>query len=300
MEANLEGRDESASRAAHRRQSRRCGTEANSAARMTVGRIEAITATTTRSSIWVRRLAPMHISRLLAGVVIAVLLPGNAIAGALDDCAAAFDRHDYAAATCTLERRPEARLARSSTPRGGLRRLYGRAISADARVRLVCARASPCSARGITFPHRIWRDNLDENIILIVARQSHLAPAQRLRHQRPSDPRAAHYAPTCPRFVMGSRSSRISELAKTRIPKRFGLDPIRDVQGGRTGGCQRTGRTRHRVLLGQWHSAGPSSGCNMGSQGGGAGESIRADLSRIFVRAERRRSAGLRPGAPCG
>ncbi len=40
----------------------------------------------------------MHISRLLVGVVIAVLLSGNAIAGGLEGCAAAFDRQDYAAA----------------------------------------------------------------------------------------------------------------------------------------------------------------------------------------------------------
>ena len=40
----------------------------------------------------------MHISRPLVGVVVAVLLRGNAIAGALEDCAAAFDRQEYAAA----------------------------------------------------------------------------------------------------------------------------------------------------------------------------------------------------------
>src|SRR6516162_2600844 len=40
----------------------------------------------------------MRVTWPLMGVVVAVLLPGNAIAGALEDCAAAFDRHDYAAA----------------------------------------------------------------------------------------------------------------------------------------------------------------------------------------------------------
>ena len=44
------------------------------------------------------RLSPMHISRLSVGVVIAVLLSGNAIAGGLEDCAAAYDRQDYAEA----------------------------------------------------------------------------------------------------------------------------------------------------------------------------------------------------------
>ena len=40
----------------------------------------------------------MHISRLAVGAVIAVMLSGNAIAGAIEDCAAAYDRKDYAAA----------------------------------------------------------------------------------------------------------------------------------------------------------------------------------------------------------
>ncbi len=40
----------------------------------------------------------MHISRLAVGAVIAVLVSGNAIAGASEDCAAAYDRKDYAAA----------------------------------------------------------------------------------------------------------------------------------------------------------------------------------------------------------
>ena len=40
----------------------------------------------------------MHVSRLAVGSVIANLLSGNALAGALEDCAAAYDRKDYAAA----------------------------------------------------------------------------------------------------------------------------------------------------------------------------------------------------------
>jgi len=48
------------------------------------------------------RLSPMHISRLSVGVVIAVLLSGNAFAGALEDCAAAYDRQDYATASALM------------------------------------------------------------------------------------------------------------------------------------------------------------------------------------------------------
>jgi TPR repeat protein len=40
----------------------------------------------------------MHISRLAVGAVNTGLLSDNAIAGALEDCAAAYDRKDYAAA----------------------------------------------------------------------------------------------------------------------------------------------------------------------------------------------------------
>ena len=40
----------------------------------------------------------MQISRVLGGVAVAVFLPGNAIAGAIEDCATAYDRQDYAAA----------------------------------------------------------------------------------------------------------------------------------------------------------------------------------------------------------
>jgi hypothetical protein len=44
----------------------------------------------------------MRITRLSTGVTVAVLLSSNAIAGALEDCAAAYDRQDYAAARRTL------------------------------------------------------------------------------------------------------------------------------------------------------------------------------------------------------
>jgi len=40
----------------------------------------------------------MRAARLLSAVTVAVLLSVNAIAGALEDCAAAYDRRDYAAA----------------------------------------------------------------------------------------------------------------------------------------------------------------------------------------------------------
>ena len=36
----------------------------------------------------------MRVTRLSVSVVISVLLSGNAIAGALEDCAAAYDRQD--------------------------------------------------------------------------------------------------------------------------------------------------------------------------------------------------------------
>ena len=42
----------------------------------------------------VGRLSPMNISRIAVGAVIAILLSDNAIAGALEDCAAAYDRKD--------------------------------------------------------------------------------------------------------------------------------------------------------------------------------------------------------------
>jgi uncharacterized protein len=62
----------------------------------------------------------MHISRLLVGVVIAVLLRGNAIAGALEDCAAAFDRQEYAAALQLCRPLAEQGDARAQTSLGGM------------------------------------------------------------------------------------------------------------------------------------------------------------------------------------
>jgi TPR repeat protein len=61
----------------------------------------------------------MHISRLLVGVVIAVLLRGNAIGG-LEDCAAAFDRQDYAAAHQLCRPLAEQGDARAQTSLAGM------------------------------------------------------------------------------------------------------------------------------------------------------------------------------------
>ena len=62
----------------------------------------------------------MHISRLSVGVVIAVLLSGNAIAGALEDCAAAYDRQDYAEALQLCRPLAEHGDARAQTSLGGM------------------------------------------------------------------------------------------------------------------------------------------------------------------------------------
>ena len=62
----------------------------------------------------------MHVTWPLVGVVIAVLLPGNAIAGALEDCAAAFDRQDYAAALRLCRPLAEQDDVRSQTSLGGM------------------------------------------------------------------------------------------------------------------------------------------------------------------------------------
>ena len=62
----------------------------------------------------------MHISRLLVGAVIAVLLRGNAIAGPLEDCAAAFDRQDYAAAHQLCRPLAEQGDARAQTSLAGM------------------------------------------------------------------------------------------------------------------------------------------------------------------------------------
>ena len=62
----------------------------------------------------------MHISGLLVGAVIAVLLRGNAIAGALEDCAAAFDRRDYTAAQRLCRPLAEQGNARAQTSLAGM------------------------------------------------------------------------------------------------------------------------------------------------------------------------------------
>jgi len=62
----------------------------------------------------------MHVTWPLVGVVIAVLLPGNAIAGALEDCAAAFDRQDYAAALQLCRPLAEQGDVRAQTSLGGM------------------------------------------------------------------------------------------------------------------------------------------------------------------------------------
>ena len=62
----------------------------------------------------------MHISRLSVGVAFAVLLSGNAIAGALEDCAAAYDRQDYAEAVRLCRPLAEHGDARAQTSLGGM------------------------------------------------------------------------------------------------------------------------------------------------------------------------------------
>jgi TPR repeat protein len=62
----------------------------------------------------------MHISRLLVGTVTAVPLRGNAIAGALEDCAAAYERQDYAAAIRLCRPLAEEGDARAQLSLGGM------------------------------------------------------------------------------------------------------------------------------------------------------------------------------------
>jgi len=62
----------------------------------------------------------MHIRRLSVGIVIAVLLSGNAIAGGLEDCAAAFDRQDYTAAHQLCRPLAEQGDARAQTSLAGM------------------------------------------------------------------------------------------------------------------------------------------------------------------------------------
>src|SRR6516162_3926902 len=62
----------------------------------------------------------MRVTWPLMGVVVAVLLRGNAIAGALKDCAAAFDRQDYAAALQLCRPLAEQGDVRAQTSLGGM------------------------------------------------------------------------------------------------------------------------------------------------------------------------------------
>jgi len=60
-------------------------------------------------------------SRFLTGVIVAVLLPdGSAMAGAAEDCAAAYDRRDYAAAIQLCRPLAEQGDARAQTGLGGM------------------------------------------------------------------------------------------------------------------------------------------------------------------------------------
>jgi TPR repeat protein len=62
----------------------------------------------------------MHISRLAIGAVIAVLLSGNAIAGALEDCRAAYERQHFAAAIQLCRPPAEDGDARAQLSLGGM------------------------------------------------------------------------------------------------------------------------------------------------------------------------------------
>jgi TPR repeat protein len=62
----------------------------------------------------------MSITWLSTGVLVAVLLPGSAIAGTVEDCAGAFDRQDYAAALQLCRPLAEQGDARAQTCLGGM------------------------------------------------------------------------------------------------------------------------------------------------------------------------------------
>jgi hypothetical protein len=70
---------------------------------------------------WAGGLWPMRVTRLSVGAVIAVLLStGSALAGALEDCAAAYDRRDYAAALQLCRPLAEHGDARAQLSLGGM------------------------------------------------------------------------------------------------------------------------------------------------------------------------------------
>ncbi len=62
----------------------------------------------------------MHISRISVGVAVAVLLSGAAIAGALEDCRAAYERQDYATALQLCRPLAEGGDARAQLSLGGM------------------------------------------------------------------------------------------------------------------------------------------------------------------------------------
>ncbi|MBV8244134.1 MAG: SEL1-like repeat protein [Hyphomicrobiales bacterium] len=67
-----------------------------------------------------RRLPPIAHLAALVGVAVAVLLSGNAIAGALEDCAAAYKRQDYSAALQLCRPLAEHGDARAQLSLGGM------------------------------------------------------------------------------------------------------------------------------------------------------------------------------------
>ncbi len=62
----------------------------------------------------------MRAARVLSAVTVAVLLPGNAIAGALADCAAAYERQDYSTALQLCRPLAEHGDARAQLSLGGM------------------------------------------------------------------------------------------------------------------------------------------------------------------------------------
>jgi hypothetical protein len=62
----------------------------------------------------------MRAARLLSAVTVAILLSVNAIAGALEDCAAAYDQRDYAAAVQLCRPLAEKGDARAQLSLGGM------------------------------------------------------------------------------------------------------------------------------------------------------------------------------------
>ena len=72
----------------------------------------------------------MRAARLLSAVAVAMLLSVNAIAGALEDCAAAYDRRDYGAAVQLCRPLAEKGDARAQLSLGGIY-YNGQAVQQD-------------------------------------------------------------------------------------------------------------------------------------------------------------------------